>query len=144
MRKTMMVWSACAAAVLPACAAGTAMADGVPVQGIGQQASSTQSANSAATSTQANPTNNAIHVAILSPGSSSGPVAQSNSSTANSTAGNSNATNQNAAQAAAGAAIQAAGQAAANAQSANSAATSTQSNPTNNAIHVAILSPGSS
>jgi hypothetical protein len=145
MRKTMMVWSACAAAVLPACAAGTAMADGMPVQGIGQQAGSTQSAQSSATSTQTNPTNNAVSVAILSPGASSGPVSQANNSTADSTAHNNNATTQNAAQAGGGGgAQQLAGQAVSNAQSAASSATSTQTNPTNNAIHVAILSPGAS
>jgi hypothetical protein len=146
MRKTMMVWSTCAAAVLPACAAGTAMADGVPVQAVGQQAASTQSANSAATSTQTNPTNNAISVAILSPGASSGPVSQANNSTASSAAANTNATTQNAGQGAgagAGAAQQAV-QVAANAQAAASSAASTQKNPTNNAIHVAILSPHSS
>jgi hypothetical protein len=140
----MLVWSACAAAVLPACAAGTAMADGVPVQGVGQQATSTQSAGSAATSTQTNPTNNAISVAILSPGASSGPVTQSNNSTAASTAANTNATTQNAGQVAGAGAAQQAVQVASNAQAANSSAASTQKNPTNNAIHVAILSEGAS
>jgi hypothetical protein len=144
MRKTMMVWSTCAAAALPACAAGTAMADGVPVQAVGQQAASTQSANSAATSTQTNPTNNAISVAILSPGASSGPVSQANNSTASSAAANTNATTQSAGQGAGAGAAQQAVQVAANAQAAASSAASTQKNPTNNAIHVAILSPGSS
>jgi hypothetical protein len=145
MRKTMMVWSACAAALLPALAAGTAMADGAPtVQGAGQSAGSTQAANSSATSNQSNPTNNAISVAILSPNASSGPVSQANNSAAQSAAGNTNATTQNAAQNAAAGAIQQAAQAASNAQAANSAATSNQSNASNNAIHVAILSPGAS
>jgi hypothetical protein len=145
MRKTMMVWSACAAALVPALAASTAMADGVPVQGIGQQASNTQTADSTATSTQVNPTNTAINVAILSPGAASGPVSQSNSSTATSAAGNTNTTNQNAPQSSSGGGgVQTVGQAAGNAQSASSAATSTQVNPTNTAIHVAILSPGAS
>ena len=146
MRKTMMVWSACAAAALPACAAGTAMADGVPVQGVGQLATSTQSAQSSATSTQTNPTNNAVSVAILSPGAATGAVNQANNSTASSAAGNLNATAQNAAQAAGGGGggEQGVGQAASSAQSAASSATSTQSNPTNNAINVAILSPHAS
>jgi hypothetical protein len=147
MRKTMMVWSACAAAALPACAAGTAMADGVPVQGAGQLATSTQSAQSSATSTQTNPTNNAVSVAILSPGAATGAVNQANNSSATSAAGNLNATAQNAAQGAGGGGgggEQGVGQAASSAQSAASSATSTQTNPTNNAINVAILSPHAS
>jgi hypothetical protein len=144
MRKTMMVWSACAAAIVPACLAGTAMADGVPVQGVGQEAGSYQNAASSATSTQTNPTNNAISVAILSPGAKTGDVSQANNSTANSTASNSNSTSQNAAQAAGGSAAQLAGQAAANAQNAASSATSNQYKPTNNAVSVAILSPHAS
>ena len=119
MRKTMMVWSACAAAVLPACAAGTAMADGVPVQGAGQQATNTQSAggwggavqalgqaaynaqsaNSAAEALQACASNLALALPILSPGASSGPVSQSNNNGAQSSAGNTNGTTQNASQA---------------------------------------------
>jgi hypothetical protein len=142
MRKTMMVWSACAAALLSAIAASTAAADAVPYQDVGQAATSTQSAGSAATSTQTNPTNQAIHVAILSPGAATGAVSQSNTSLAQSAAGNSNDTTQNAAQNGGGGGVQAAGQAAASQQAANSAATSTQSNPTNQAIDVAILSPG--
>jgi hypothetical protein len=138
------VWSACAAAIVPACLAGTAMADGVPVQGIGQEAGSAQSAESSATSTQTNPTNNAISVAILSPGASTGAVSQANNSTANSTAANTNSTSQNAAQAAGGGAAQLAGQAAASAQNAASSATSNQYKPTNNAVSVAILSPHAS
>jgi hypothetical protein len=143
MRKTMMVWSACAAAALPAIAASTAAADGVPYQDVGQAAINGQSANSAATSTQANPTNQAIHVAILSPGAATGAVSQSNTSVAQSAAGNHDDTTQNAAQSGGGAGgVQAAGQAAASRQAALSAATSMQSNPTNQAIDVAILSPG--
>jgi hypothetical protein len=142
MRKTMMVWSASAAALLPALAAGTASADGLPVQDIGQAAASEQAASSTATSTQTNPTNQAIHVAILSPGAYSGAVTQANDSAATSAAGNSNETTQNASQAGGGGGVQGVGQAAGNDQGAASKATSTQSTPTNQAIHVAILSPG--
>jgi hypothetical protein len=143
MRKTMMVWSACAAAALSAIAASTAAADAVPYQDVGQAAINGQSADSAATSTQANPTNQAIHVAILSPGAATGAVSQSNTSVAQSAAGNHADTTQNAAQSGGGAGgVQAVGQAAASRQAALSAATSTQANPTNQAIDVAILSPG--
>jgi hypothetical protein len=136
MRKTMMVWSACAAAALSAIAASTAAADAVPYQDVGQAAINGQSANSAATSTQANPTNQAIHVAILSPGAATGAVSQSNTSVAQSAAGNHDDTTQNAAQSAGGwgGGVQAIGQLATSAQSALSAATSTQWCPSNLAL----------
>jgi hypothetical protein len=140
MRKTIIIWSALAAAALP----GTALADPLTSQEIGQVAGSQQSASSSATSTQKSPTNTAISVAILSPGAKSGNVTQSNSSSAESAAGNKNETEQNAAQNAggSGSAGQFIGQAAGNKQDAESEATSTQYHPTNQAISVAILSPG--
>ena len=140
MRKTIIVWSALAAAALP----GTALADPLTSQEIGQVAGSQQSASSSATSTQKSPTNTAISVAILSPGAKSGNVTQSNNSSAESAAGNKNETEQNAAQNAGGggSAGQFIGQAAGNKQDAESSADSTQYHPTNQAISVAILSPG--
>jgi hypothetical protein len=116
------------------------------VQAVGQAAASRQAALSAATSTQANPTNQAIDVAILSPGAGSGAVSQSNDSAAQSAAGNHDDTTQNAAQSGGGGGggVQAVGQQAGNEQGAGSTATSTQSGASDKAIHVAILSPGAS
>jgi hypothetical protein len=140
MRKTIMIWSALAAAALP----GTALADATTSQDLGQVAGSSQSADSSASSTQKSPSNQVIRVSILSPNSSSGNVTQSNSSSAESQAGNSNGTTQNAAQNAAGAALQQIGQGVGNQQDASSSADSSQYNPTNQAIDVKILSPNSS
>ncbi|HEU4977116.1 MAG TPA: hypothetical protein VFT50_18655 [Baekduia sp.] len=151
MRKTTLAWSACAAALLPALAATSAAADtpltpAGALQMAGQAAASQQTATSSATSTQDHPTNTAIHVAILSPGASSGPVQQANTSNATSAAGNTNTTSQDVAQSGggAGAGSQTAGQQAQSGQTAQSSAGSTQDHPTNTAIHVAILSPGAS
>jgi hypothetical protein len=141
MRKTIMAWSACAAALLPALAATTASADGLPA-GVGQSSTSQQSASSTGTSTQAGASNQAINVAILSPGAAAGAVTQANNSSASSNAGNTNNTTQTAPQSGGGG-VQAVGQAAYNQQAAQSAATSTQTNPSNQAINVSILSPGS-
>jgi hypothetical protein len=116
------------------------------VQGIGQESDSSQSANSAAESDQSNPTNNAIFVAILSPGATSGPVSQSNSSAAQSSAGNTNGTTQNAAQNAGGWGdpVQAIGQLATNDQAASSMSQSLQACAANLALALPILSPGAS
>jgi hypothetical protein len=142
MRKTIMAWSACAAALLPALAATTASADGLP-SGVGQLATSEQTAGSTGTSTQTGASNQAINVAILSPGAAAGAVTQANNSGASSNAGNSNVTNQAAPQSGGGGGVQGVGQQAGNEQTASSTATSTQTNPSNQAINVSILSPGS-
>jgi hypothetical protein len=133
------------------------------VQAVGQQAGNQQGADSTATSTQSGASNKAIHVAILSPGASSGPVSQSNDSAAGSQAGNDNGTKQYAEQNGGGGGyeptkkddhgdecpschapsfptVQGIGQAADNHQWASSSATSTQDSPSNIAIDLAILS----
>jgi hypothetical protein len=139
MRKTILACVALTVALVPAFSA-SAWADS---QDIGQQASSQQGASSTATSTQTNPSNQAINVSILSPGAGGGAVNQSNSSSANSSAGNTNGTSQTAGQTGGGGGggVQAIGQQADNHQEAGSQATSTQSNPSNQAITVSILSP---
>jgi hypothetical protein len=143
MRKTLAVASACATALLSALGAATASADGVVPSGIGQVAGSSQSASSSATSTQTGASNTAVNLAILSPGAHTGDVNQANNSGATSSAGNTNATTQNASQDGGGN-VQGVGQAAYNHQDATSTATSTQDHPSNTAINVSILSPGSS
>jgi hypothetical protein len=121
---------------------GAAVATAADQQAVGQQATSSQSAESAATSTQVAPTNENIDVRIHSPGDN-GAVTQTNSSAAASAAANANTTNQAAAQQqAGGGGTQAAGQAASNAQAAQSNATSTQVKPKNTNISVRIDSPG--
>jgi hypothetical protein len=127
--------------LLPAVAAGSAMADSSGLQSIGQSADSEQSASSNATSAQVQPTNQSISVRIMSPGDD-GAVTQTNASTASSAAGNTNTTDQGASQAAGGAGTQAAGQSASNDQSADSSATSAQIAPSNQHIAVRIMSPG--
>jgi hypothetical protein len=145
MRKSILACVALSAAFVLALSTG-AWADVTPGQDIGQLANSEQSASSSATSTQTNPSNTAVSVNILSPYASSGNVSQSNSSSATSSAGNTNGTTQNAAQQAGccggGSGVQGIGQAAGNGQEAASSATSTQTNPSNTAVSVNILSPG--
>ena len=145
MRKSILACVALSAAFVLAFSTG-AWADVTPGQDIGQLANSEQSASSSATSTQTNPSNTAVSVNILSPYAHSGNVSQSNSSSATSSAGNTNGTTQNAAQQAGccggGSGVQGIGQAAGNGQSADSSATSTQTNPSNTAVSVNILSPG--
>src|SRR5690348_3186022 len=140
MRSRLLAWSA--AVLMPLVGAGTAMADVVPgTQTVGQTAVSGQTANSAATSTQVDPTNQNISVRVLSPGSD-GAVTQSNTSDATAAAANANAALQAAQQAAPAAASQAVGQTAASQQAANADATSAQIKPTNQNIAVRVLSPG--
>jgi hypothetical protein len=150
MRKTILAWSTCAAAVLPALTAGSALADGSPsatsLQDAAQVAHSVQAAASSATSSQDHPTNTNIQVAILSPGARGGDVDQSNQSSAASSAQNANGTTQTGRQVqgggSGGTAAQQAAQVASNAQLALSHATSHQDHPSNTNIDVAILSPG--
>jgi hypothetical protein len=143
MRRTTLVWSVCAAALLPAFTAGSAIAsDPSTLQDAGQVATNDQSADSRATSTQDRPTNTNIQVSILSPGAGGGSVAQTNASEAHSSAGNEAATAQRAAQHGGTGGRQDAGQAASNDQDADSEATSEQDHPSNTNIQVSILSPG--
>jgi hypothetical protein len=125
--------------------AGPALAQGsVSGQVAEQVAGNSQSAESNATSTQINPTNQNISVRVLSPGDN-GSVTQSNSSSAESFAGNSNDTDQTVSQdqsGAGGTPIQEAAQLADNEQWAGSEATSVQYNPKNQNISVRVLSPG--
>ena len=130
------------------------------VQAIGQEADNHQVAGPQATSTQVDPSNQAISVSILSPGAGSGDVTQSNSSSATSSAGNTNGTTQTAQQAAGGTpwvpcsacaqnlcatchpaspTVQGIGQLAQNYQGAGSQATSTQSGASNVAGPVNLL-----
>jgi hypothetical protein len=127
-----------ALAVLLAFGSGAAQAQSV--QGVGQTATTGQSATSNASSTQTNPTNTNISVRIFSPGDA-GSVAQSNTSAAGSAALNGAATTQAASQAQSGAGEQGVGQQAETGQSADSSATSEQTKPTNTNIDVRIDSP---
>jgi hypothetical protein len=114
------------------------------VQGIGQWASSEQSADSSADSTQKGACNTNAPVRIKSEGDD-GDVTQSNSSTAKSAAGNENETDQSADQSAGGwggIAVQALGQKAHNDQDAESHATSEQYDPSNSNTPVRIKSSG--
>jgi hypothetical protein len=125
--------------------AGPALADS-PVSGqeAAQVAGSKQTANSSATSTQYNPSNQNISVRVLSPGKD-GSVSQTNSSAAQSFAGNHNSTAQTAEQTQGGGgstALQEAAQEAGNVQHATSTADSTQVKPSNQNISVRVLSPG--
>ncbi|MEA2358019.1 MAG: hypothetical protein QOI62_1279 [Solirubrobacteraceae bacterium] len=106
-----------------------------------QAAAGKQSADSSATSTQVNPSNQHIAVRIMSPGDA-GSVTQANSSAATSAAGNANDTTQHATQAGGTAGSQSVGQDAASEQDAGSHATSTQVKPSNQDIPVRIMSPG--
>lgn len=125
--------------------AGPAMADD-PVNGqtAEQVAGNVQNADSSATSTQYQPTNQNISVRVLSPGNG-GAVTQSNDSVAQSYAGNGNETEQAVEQSQSGSGgigIQEAAQLAGSVQDASSEATSTQVKPTNQNISVRVLSPG--
>jgi hypothetical protein len=106
--------------------------DGATVQGIGQWASSEQSADSSADSTQKGACNTNSPVRIKSRGDD-GDVKQANLSAAKSAAGNDNETDQSAAQAAGwgGVNVQALGQKADNGQGARSNASSQQYDPSN-------------
>ena len=111
---------------------GSCGGDGATVQGVGQWASSKQSADSSADSTQKGACNTNSPVRIKSSGDD-GDVKQINASAAKSAAGNDNETNQSADQAAGwgGVNVQALGQKAWNGQGARSNATSQQYDPSN-------------
>ena len=95
MTRRYIAWVA-SAALLPLAGAGSALAQ-APVQAVGQDNASSQSANSGASSTQIGAQNRNISVRVLSPGND-GDVTQSNSSSADSSASNANSTNQSATQ----------------------------------------------
>jgi hypothetical protein len=139
MTRRYLAWVA-SAALLPFAGAGSALAQ-APVQAIGQENASSQTANSDASSTQVGAQNRNISVRVLSPGDD-GDVTQSNSSSADADASNTNDTHQSAAQQALGAAQQLIGQSNGSTQSANADATSKQIKPSNDNIVVRILSPG--
>jgi hypothetical protein len=122
---------------------GSCGGDGATVQGLGQWASSKQSAESSADSTQSGACNTNSPVRIKSRGDD-GDVEQSNSSAAKSAAGNDNETSQSAAQAAGwgGVNVQALGQKAENGQGARSHASSQQYAPSNANAPVRIHSAG--
>jgi hypothetical protein len=128
-----------ALAVLLAFGSGAAQAQSV--QGVGQTATTGQSATSNASSTQTNPTNSNISVRIFSPGNG-GSVSQSNNSVAGSAALNAASTAQAVGQSQGGSGEQAVGQLAGTGQKADSSATSTQDHPSNSNIDVRIYSPG--
>jgi hypothetical protein len=137
------------ASLLAAAALATgASADLTPVapppapamQTAGQLATSQQSADATAASTQVAPKNTNVSVRVLSPGAD-GPVSQANTSTAIGAAGNANLTGQQIAQD--GSANQQAGQAAGSEQDASAAAESDQIKPQNTNVDVRVLSPGS-
>ena len=117
--------------------------DGATVQGAGQWASSKQSADSSADSTQSGACNTNSPVRIKSEGDD-GDVSQSNSSAAKSAAGNDNETDQSADQSAGsgGVNVQALGQKAWNGQGATSHASSQQYAPSNANAPVRIHSSG--
>ncbi len=142
MNRHILAWVA-SAALLGAAGAAPAMADDSgATQALGQSASNQQSANSDATSTQVNPSNQNISVRVLSPGDN-GSVSQTNASQALSAAGNLNKTSQSASQTqGGGGGTQAAGQSADSKQSADADASSTQLHPSNQNIDVRVLSPG--
>ncbi len=122
----------------PCCAGGTG------VQAIGQKASSDQSADSSATSTQSGASNTNAPVRIGSSGGG-GSVSQTNASLAASAALNANKLDQSATQTQAGGfatGVQAIGQKAWNDQDASSDATSRQYQPSNTNAPVRIASYG--
>jgi hypothetical protein len=124
---------------------GSCGGDGATVQGLGQWASSEQSADSSADSTQKGACNTNSPVRIKSRGDD-GDVKQTNASAAKSAAGNDNETSQSADQAAGwgGVNVQALGQKAINGQGARSHASSQQYDPTNANAPVRIHSTGGS
>jgi hypothetical protein len=118
--------------------------DPVSGQTAEQVAGNAQYADSSATSTQIQPTNQNISVRVLSPGDA-GAVTQTNESTAQSFAGNGNATEQAVQQSQSGVggtAVQEAAQLADSVQKASSEAESTQVKPENQNISVRVLSEG--
>jgi hypothetical protein len=115
---------------------------GGPLQIAGQQAGSSQTATSSASTTQTAPSNRNVDVRIFSPGTSGG-TTQSNVAGAGAAAGNANQTTQSAPQTQSGAGTQAAGQSAKSQQSAGAASDVVQVKPTNDNISVRIGSPGS-
>ena len=122
---------------------GSCGGGGATVQGLGQWASSKQSADSSADSTQKGACNTNSPVRIKSRGDD-GDVKQVNASVAKSAAGNDNETDQSADQAAGwgGVNVQALGQKAENGQGARSNATSQQYDPSNANAPVRIHSAG--
>jgi hypothetical protein len=122
---------------------GSCGGDGATVQAAGQWASSRQSADSSADSTQKGACNTNSPVRIKSKGDD-GDVKQINASAAKSAAGNDNQTTQSADQAAGwgGVNVQALGQKAWNGQGAHSDATSQQYDPSNANAPVRQYSPG--
>ncbi|MGZ4551141.1 MAG: hypothetical protein ACXVXK_16575 [Blastococcus sp.] len=122
---------------------GSCGGDGATVQAAGQWASSKQSADSSADSTQKGACNTNSPVRIKSKGDD-GDVKQVNASAAKSAAGNDNQTTQSADQAAGwgGVNVQALGQKAWNGQGAHSDATSQQYDPSNANAPVRQYSPG--
>jgi hypothetical protein len=122
---------------------GSCDGHGATVQGLGQWASSEQSADSSADSTQVGACNTNSPVRIKSRGDD-GDVKQVNASAAKSAAGNDNETNQTADQAAGwgGVNVQALGQKAINGQGARSHASSQQYAPSNANAPVRIHSAG--
>jgi hypothetical protein len=121
---------------------GSGVAQAQAVQGVGQVATTGQSASSDATSTQVKPSNSNVDVRIFSPGDS-GSVSQENSSAAVAGALNAAQTTQAAEQSqSGGGGEQAVGQSADTGQHADADATSTQVKPSNSNISVRIHSPG--
>jgi trimeric autotransporter adhesin len=122
---------------------GSCGGDGATVQGLGQWASSNQSADSSADSIQKGACNTNSPVRIKSRGDD-GDVKQTNASLAKSAAGNDNETSQSADQAAGwgGVSVQGLGQKADNGQGANSHASSQQYDPSNANAPVRLYSPG--
>jgi hypothetical protein len=134
--------------VLALISVGTAAAEdgGGAGQVAGQSAGSGQWAGGSSGATQVGPTNSATSIRVLSPGSS-GPVTQSNTTTAAAIAANANTTKQSTDQSQTGGgygsdATQVAGQEAKNAQSADADAKATQVAPSNGALSIRVLSPG--
>ena len=112
----------------------------------GQEADNTQYADADAAAVQKSPTNEAINVRVLSPGSN-GDVTQSNEASAGALAANGNKTDQTVDQTQAGGgygsdSTQVAGQDASSKQSADADATAVQLHPTNESTNVRVLSPG--
>jgi hypothetical protein len=118
--------------------------DGTQVAG--QEAQNHQSADADAAAVQKSPSNQAINVRVLSPGSN-GDVTQSNEASAGALAANGNKTDQDVDQTQAGGSsgsdsTQVAGQDASNKQKADADATAVQLHPTNESTSVRVLSKG--
>jgi hypothetical protein len=113
----------------------------------GQSATNGQSAYADATALQLAPSNSATSIRVLSPGND-GDVTQSNAATAGAIAANDNDTTQSTDQSQSGGgsgsdSTQIAGQDAANRQTADADATAVQVKPSNEALSIRVLSPGS-